>query len=281
MATPLDHDPLLRQFQREIEGPESGIVLDRAHLALGLFAYPNTNMDASLHQLDRLARGALERFGADQIGAADLAGYLFREQAFTGNSVEPADPRNSYLNEVLERRLGIPITLSILYLEVARRLGLSAEGVGLPGHFIVRASGAGDAEPVLLDPFQGGVTLSVSDCAARLSAISAGRLAFRPSFLEPVGNRYILTRVLNNLKNAYGARNDRRNAAHVVERLLAINPLDAAEWRNLGLLLAGIGERRRAVMAFERYVTIAPPSEHTRAAREFAETLALEIARLN
>jgi regulator of sirC expression with transglutaminase-like and TPR domain len=254
--------------------------LARAHLALAAFEYPDLPAEPAFLKLDELAMRAEAALGAGKIGALDLARFLFRVEGFGPNTADTSDPRNSFLSDVLQRRLGIPISLSVVYLEVARRVGVQAQGVGLPGHFIVRAAGDGDRGSIYLDPF-GGVPLSVDDCMARVSAITGGRLEWRPAFLDPVGPRYILTRILNNLKNAYAARNDSQRAARVVERLLVLNPADAAEWRSLGLLLAGLGHRRRAIGALEQYIALDPLAEDAAAARKLMNQLAGQIARLN
>ncbi len=280
MPTFLDVDTTLGTFRREVDPAQSSIDLARAHLALGAFEYPALPPEASLLKLDELAMRAEAALGANKIGALDLARFLFRVEGFGPNSADPSDPRNSFLSDVVLRRLGIPITLSVVYLEVAQRVGVKALGIGLPGHFIISAAGDGDRAPIYIDPY-GGAPLSIEDCMTRVSDITGGRLAWRPAFLDPVGPRYILTRILNNLKNAYASRNDSARAARVVERLLVLSPADAGEWRSLGLLYAGLGQRRRAIDALEQFVALGPPTEDSTAARKLMNQLAGQIARLN
>ncbi|MEO6061584.1 MAG: transglutaminase-like domain-containing protein [Thermoflexales bacterium] len=280
MRPPVDTDPTLELFRREIDPARAGLDLARAHLALGSFEYPELAFEPSLLRLDELAMRADAALSAGKIGALDLARFLFRVEGFGPNTADLSDPRNSFLSDVLQRRMGIPITLSVIYLEVASRVGVQAQGIGLPGHFIVSAAGDGDRAPIYIDPY-GGVPLSVEDCIARVSDITVGRLAWRPDFLDPVGPRYILTRILNNLKNAYAARADSQRAARVVERLLVLNPADAGEWRSLGLLFAGLEQRRRAIDALERFIALSPPAEDATAARKLMNQLAGQIARLN
>src|SRR3989441_5604549 len=145
--------------------------LARAALAIARIAYPDLDPAPSRRQLDDLAAAVRPRLypqASPEAAAAELAGYLFRECGFRGNREEYYDPRNSYLNDVLERRLGIPITLSVVLIETGARLGLPIEGVGFPGHFLVRL--AGSRRPLLLDPFFGGRETGERDLLARYRA---------------------------------------------------------------------------------------------------------------
>jgi regulator of sirC expression with transglutaminase-like and TPR domain len=220
---------------------------------MGRFEYPELNVQGYLERIDRLAGAAERELASADLPALMLAQFLFDTIGFTGNAQHYADPRNSFLNEVLERRLGIPISLSVLYLEVARRTGVRADGVGLPGHFIVRAA-LDNGQVVYIDPFHRGMLLSEEDCRERVRSVTDGRLPFHEAFLNPVGVHYILVRMLNNLKNFYAAASDFARAAQVVERLLVLHPDDLDEIRNLGLLYGALGRRRQAVAHLEKYL---------------------------
>ncbi len=202
------------------------------------------NVAGYLSQFDKLAEVAGRAVHSPGLPALTLAQFLFDELGFSGNASDYTDPRNSYLNEVLERRLGIPISLSVLYIEIARRIGIRAEGVGLPGHFIVRVN-MKQGEVIYLDPFHGGHALTEEDCRTRVATVTGGVLPFHESFLNPVQSRYILTRMLNNLKNFYASANDHPRAAKVIERLLVLNPDDVTEMRNLGVLYGQMGNAGR------------------------------------
>jgi regulator of sirC expression with transglutaminase-like and TPR domain len=195
------------QFAALVAGPEADLALDRAALLIAAHANPEVDCDARLRELDQLAEGA---HAAD---AAGLARVLFQERGFTGNTVDYGDPRNSLLDEVLDRRLGIPITLSVLMIEVGRRLDIGLQGVGMPGHFLV---GADDG---YFDAFAGGVALDVTACIDRF-AQTQPRETFRPEFLAPVGPRSIVDRMLNNLQHCYLARRPAAAAWPVRLRLL-------------------------------------------------------------
>jgi regulator of sirC expression with transglutaminase-like and TPR domain len=282
MSTP--RDPALDAFAAEIGRPAAPFDLARAALAMGLFEYPDLDIGACLGQIDQLAELSEPVAWSAESPPLALARHLFQRLGFAGNQQAYHDPRNSFLNQVLERRLGIPITLSVLYLEVARRLGIDAQGVGLPGHFIVRASVVGDAgesDGLYLDPFHGGLPLSEDDCRERVRAISDGKLPFDSAYLQPVDGRYILLRMLNNLKNAYASQRDLARALRVVERLLVLKPGDADELRNLGLLHAGLGHLRQAVTALERYLALRPDAPDAETIRGYIVTMSGNVARWN
>jgi len=185
-----------------------------------------------------------------------LRGFLFDELGFAGNVDQYDDPRNSYLDDVLERKLGIPLSLSILVIEVARRAGLDAEGVGLPGHFIVRVDDGG--RRLLVDPFHGGHVITVEDCKELVVRTTGRASLFRKDSLDAATPRAMLTRLLLNLKRIHLAQGDYIRALAVVERLLVIAPGDAKEIRDRGLLLAHLGQSNAAVQDLESYLVLAP-----------------------
>ena len=275
MAAP---DKNLAAFAREVNQPDDAIHLGHAALLIAAFEYPKLDVAGYLDRISRLADAAQPAMqsAAPELGLAD---FLFKTQGFCGNAQDYADPRNSFLNEVIERRLGIPITLSVLFLEVAKRMGVQAAGVGLPGHFIVRVQTRNGV--VFLDPFHGGVQLSQEDCEARVQNITQGRLPFDSAFLDPVSNRYILTRMLNNLKNFYASANDAARAAQVIERQLVLNPQDFIEMRNLGLLYGSLGKKTRAVQWLESYLSAVPNASDANVVKNYITSLATAVSRWN
>jgi len=246
-------DDALAAFAVEVRRPEEEIDLGRAMLVLAQFVYPRLNVDAYVRRLDELAVLAGVVIGAERRPAA-LADYLFsaRGAGFLGNAQDYSDPRNSYLNDLLDRRLGLPITLAVLYLEVARRLGVRAAGVGLPGHFVVQAwerDGAG----LWLDPFHGGRVLTRADCYELASTSeSAHAASVEPEWMRPVGARYILTRVLNNLRGRGPSVLGVHGMIGVLERQLVLMPERDEIGVLLGLLCATAGQRQRAVDLLEQ-----------------------------
>ena len=161
----MDVDPAAREFAAAVSRPDGQIELARAALIIAKSEYPTLDVEANLDRLEALARRArTSRAIVDPLGQLHrLRECLFEEEGFSGNSEDYSDPRNSYLNDVLDRRLGIPITLSLVLIEVGRRLGLEMEGIGLPGHFITGARV--DGEQVLLDPFNRGAVLTAEGCS--------------------------------------------------------------------------------------------------------------------
>jgi regulator of sirC expression with transglutaminase-like and TPR domain len=187
---------------------------------------------------------------------AALREFLFDELGFKGNSENYDDPRNSYLDDVLERKLGIPLTLSIVVIEVARRAGIQAEGVGLPGHFVVRIEESG--RRLLIDPFHGGHIITIEDCKDLVVRTTGRASLFRKDSLDAATPRAMLTRLLLNLKRIHLAQGDYIRALAVVERLLVVAPGDAKEIRDRGLLLAHLGQAGAAVSDLECYLALAP-----------------------
>jgi regulator of sirC expression with transglutaminase-like and TPR domain len=219
----------------------------------------------SMDVLDQIAR--VETIGAEahrRLAPLDnpfarldaLRALLFEELEFKGNVDHYDDPRNSYLDDVLERKLGIPLTLSILVIEVARRAGLPAEGVGLPGHFIVRLEERG--RRLLIDPFHGGQIITVEDCKDLVVRTTGRASLFRKDSLDAATPRAMLTRLLLNLKRIHLAQGDYIRALSIVERLLVVAPGDAKEIRDRGLLLAHLGQSGAAMQDLESYLALAP-----------------------
>ncbi len=188
-------DPTER-FAQLVRGPEEALVnrFDEATLLIAAHAKPGLDIGAYRRRLDDLAASC----GEPRLAA--IVRQLFIVEGFRGNEADYEDPRNSYLDEVLDRRLGIPITLSVVLLEVARRLGMPMAGVSMPGHFLVRLPG----DPaVMLDAFRGGVLLSESDCQQRFHDQHGPDVPWNPSYLDPVGPREMLARMLANLRTVH------------------------------------------------------------------------------
>lgn len=235
---------------------------------------------ASLAELDSLAacaRPAVERAAGFGQKIEALNHFLFVETGFEGSREDYYDPRNSFLNQVLARRVGIPITLSIVYFEVARRLGFDADGVGFPGHFLAIVRGEPD---VLVDAFEG-VILSKEDCAQRLRGTVGKHAVFEPELLEPASAHEILLRVLNNLKQIYFRKEDWESALACCDRMLLLFPEMPLELRDRGLLYQRLECFSAAVPDLERFLELAPQHESAHGVRTALEALRHKAGQLH
>ena len=256
------------RFAAEVSKPDRWVGLARAALLVGAEEEPrHCNVNRCLARLDEMgeeARALASSLGGSRVEA--LNRYIFVEQGFTGNQLNYYDPRNSMLHRVMERRTGIPITLSIVYVEVGRRAGLKVEGVGLPGHFIVRVSEEG-GEDVLVDPFYGTV-IDEDECQKRLDVIYDGRITLGEEHLSAVSVRTTLVRVLGNLKAVYVQGQLFRRALAAVERILLLTPHDLDERRDRGMLLAQLNRLPEAIAETESYLNLVPDAADAEAVRE-------------
>jgi len=269
------------RFAEIISVEDHEIDLAQAALLIAAEEYPRLDVDLYLERLDALADRVRENVAnpLKAVGVIDsLNKTLFDEMGFHGNAENYYDPRNSYLNEVIDRRTGIPITLTVVYMEVARRIGFSVKGVGLPFHFIARHDSADGI--LFIDPFNEGHLMTSAECDELVTRISGGKSDLRPEHLEPVTNKQILTRMLSNLASVHSA-SDHRRALASVERILLINPESATHVRDRGLLLAQIGDHSSAIAELERYIEMTLNAPDADAIREQIKTLFQNQARLN
>jgi regulator of sirC expression with transglutaminase-like and TPR domain len=234
--------------------------LARAALGIARIGYPTLEPCPWLQRLDALAAAVRPRLvpgASPEAAVAELTGYLFGDCGFHGNQQEYYDPRNSYLNDVLERRTGIPISLSVVLIEVGARVGLAIEGVGFPGHFLVRVRGR--EGPLLLDPFFGGRPITASELLARYRAFRGADVEALPrDALAPTGRRAILGRMLRNLLRVHLDRRDHERALLAVDLLLALVPDSPGEIRVRGLLYEHLECAPAALEDFRRYLELAP-----------------------
>ena len=275
----MTHDPQARrQFADIMAGPDDEVDLAQAALLIACEEYPDLDVARYLARVDELARGVAARLEGDPgRGAAvrALNGLLFDEEGFRGNLDDYYDPRNSFLNDVIDRRTGIPITLSTLYIEVGRRAGLPVDGIGLPGHFVVRVAGT------LVDPFHGGAVLTADDCQKRLDRIYGGRLRLDDTMLAACERKAILARTLGNLKAIYTKAGDFLRALNVVELLLRVDPGSLEQMRDRGMLHASLDCYALAAGELEEYLEKAGNVPgHAEVRRKAAELRAL-AARVN
>ncbi|MEO8204325.1 MAG: SirB1 family protein [Betaproteobacteria bacterium] len=269
--------------------------LAEACLLIATDAYPRLDVDHYLAEIERMAarlRGRLPPSGDPEEKVIALNQFLFEDLGFSGNVDDYYDPRNSYLNEVIERRVGIPISLSVIYMEIGRKIGLPFEGVSFPGHFLVRLALRGST--LVLDPFSGGEPLSEQDLRKLLRRVIAGsgRAGLRSAgdvaaelpldqFLEPAGHRQVLARVLRNLKNIYRQKDETGRQLEVINRMLIVAPDDHEELRDRGLVYQKLEAFRAALKDLRDYLNHEPEAADADEVRARVVELTSICARLN
>lgn len=252
------------RFADVVQKPEPEIDLAAAALLIAAEEYPQVAPEPYLRRLDELAERARDRLWdetAPIVMVQEVSRVLFEEEGFRGNRMEYYDPRNSFLNDVIDRRMGIPITLSIVYLEVGWRLGIPLHGVNFPGHFLVRY--AGDALQLLVDPFQQGMVRFEDEAQDLLDHVYGGSVHMQPDFLRAADRRDILVRLLANLKGTYLNRRDDVRALAAIERILLVRPDSADDERDRGIVLTRLGRDRDAAAALQRYLELVPNAPDT------------------
>jgi len=284
----------IQRFASLIADEKERYSLVEACLLIAEDAYPRLDVNHYLAEIERMAarlRGRLP-VGDPEEKVIALNQFLFDELGFSGNADDYYDPRNSYLNEVLERRVGIPISLSIVYMEVGRKVGLPLEGVSFPGHFLVRL--ALRSSTLVLDPFSGGEPLSERDLRKLLKRVIAGsgRAGLRSAedvaaelpldqFLEPAGHRQVLARVLRNLKNIYREKDEPQRQLEVINRMLVVAPDAFDELRDRGLVYQKLEAFRAALKDLNDYLEHEPDAIDADEIRAKVVELTSLCARLN
>ena len=245
------------QLMTLLSSPEMS--LTDAALEIARLEYPRLEAGATRDALSRLGDRASER--VEKLGGAaprervrELNAVLYDEAGFEGDRLHYDDLRNSCLNAVVARRRGIPITLSLVYLDIAARVGLRAQGVSFPGHFLVRCEGEGQHDDLILDPFTGGIELSETDCRRILMNHLGDDAVFGAELLEPAGARAIVERMLTNLKRLYVRQQAFADARRVTDLLLALDPGASEERRDRGLLSFHLGDMGSALRDLEHYL---------------------------
>jgi len=258
------------------------IDLIRAALLIARGEYPDLDVEVYAARVEELARrvAALASDLHPQRTLGALQHVLFEEVRLRGNREDYYDPRNSFLNDVLDRGLGIPITLSIVYMEVARRVGLHLFGVGLPGHFLLKRYNE-DGQEMLIDCFNRGDILSRQDCQSRLDEIYSGEMTMRPEFLRPISRRQILTRMLNNLKAVYLSTRNFRKALPIADLILLIHPRSSEDVKQRALLRYSMGLHRLAAEDLDDYLKLSPQASDAEDIRQMTLSIRRMLASMN
>ena len=251
-----------RQSFRELAAlDEDAFPLDRAALAFSMEEYPEIDIQSYLRKLDAYASSAEVLIGLDRSPVniiESLNEVLFVREGLKGNSEDYYDPRNSYLNEVLDRKLGIPVSLSVVYIEVARRINFLIAGIGFPGHFLIKHV-AKDGD-IIIDPFSHGRILTLNECQELLDKTLSETVPVSPSMFQSMDKRAIITRMLYNLKGIYTQKEQHQKAISVIDKILMLNPLAPTELRDRGLLYMQTSMFAKALADLESYLrnTVVP-----------------------
>ncbi len=258
------------------------IDLIRAALVIARGEYPDLDIEEYSARIEKLAR-RVAAYSADSDEHNTLAALnrvLFEETGLRGNRDDYYDPRNSFLNDVLDRGLGIPITLAMIYMEVAKRVGFHLSGVGMPGHFLLKHYSA-DGTEILIDCFNRGDILSRQDCQSRLDEIYSGEMQLRPEFLHPISRRQILTRMLNNLKTVYLSTRNFRKALPIADLILVIHPQSAEDVKQRALLRYSMNLHGLAAEDLEEYLKMSPKASDAEEIKQMMLSIRRMLALMN
>ncbi len=245
-----------------VRRPEAEIDLARAALLIAAESEPSLDVEAEMARLEQWAGTLRDRLDPEWNHLQRLArlrAFLYEELGFKGDVQHYYAPENSMLHSVMARRKGIPLTMSILFMEIGWRIGVPFEGVGFPGHFLVRLTGL--PEDLLLDPFDHGGSVHEEDCRRMLASSTGGVLEFDEAMTRSIGKRDMIARLLFNLKVACLKAGRFDQALTAVERLLLLHPEDAIEVRDRGLLLYQLDRYREAAQSLERYLEMRPSAD--------------------
>ena len=275
---------LAERLTQIISGPDSDIPLTEAALLVASHHYPDLDLAYWLSRIDALARELRLRIGPGTDVPARIAAlnqYLFDELGFAPNADDYYDPRNSFLNDVIERRVGIPISLSLLYIEIGTRIDLELQGVCFPGHFLVKCKAREGT--VVLDPYAGGLSLGLTDLQRRLREVRGGEVsrAIIAGLLVAATKKEILLRMLRNLKAVYLRRHDLERALAIMEWIVSAEPEQAPEVRDRGMVYQELDCFRAAIADFERYLRLEPECTDADDIRQRLIDLQRSAARLN
>ncbi len=258
------------------------IDLIRTALVIARTEYPKLEIEEYAARVEALARRVAAEASDlnEQSTLAALNRVLFEEANLRGNRDDYYDPRNSFLNDVLDRGLGIPITLAILYMEVAKRVGFHLSGVGMPGHFLLKHYSP-EGREILIDCFNRGDILSRQDCQSKLDEIYSGEMQLRPEFLHPISRRQILTRMLNNLKTVYLSTRNFRKALPIADLILVIYPQSAEDIKQRALLRYSMGMHGLAAEDLDEYLKISPKASDAEEIRQMMLSIRRMLALMN
>ncbi len=264
----------MKSFLQETDKPDHQINLAKAALIYAKYEYPRLEIKEYLNILDTIA-GKIQNSLPDNLYPLNVIkainSYLFKDLKFIGNTNNYYDPRNSYFNEVIDRKTGIPITLSVVYLEIAKRLNFPMVGIGMPGHFIIRPEFKDVG--IFVDVFNQGEILFKEDCELKLQEIYQKSVKLEPHFLTPISNQQILGRMLTNLKYIYLNRQEYPKMLRIIELLLQLFPNHPIEIRDRGLLYYQLRQWKKATADLQLYLSIFPTAQDAETIRQLLQKM--------
>ena len=269
-------------FTELVQTGGDGFALDRAALLIAAEEYHELSIESYLSKLDGLAERVASRLHGDAGPHETLTRMrtvLVEEEGFSGNTEEYNDPRNSFLNDVLDRRLGIPIALSTVYMEVGRRIGFCLQGIGFPGHFLIKH--CTPSEEIVVDPFHTGRIMADADLQSQLDTNFGGRIRHEPKLLATITSREFLFRMLSNLKSIYVRARDTERALAAVERMLVLAPENSREHRDRGVLLAQLDRPLEALSVLAKYRELEPDADDADGVDSLMKQLKVKIGMSN
>ncbi|MDY6784509.1 MAG: transglutaminase-like domain-containing protein [Cyanobacteriota bacterium] len=256
-------------FYCEINRPDKTIDLAKAALYIAREEYPDLDVAEYLSALETMADEVKDILYEELYPLKTIKiinEYLYKDLGFRGNQTDYYDPRNSFINDVIDRRTGIPIALSLVYLEIAKRIHFPMVGIGMPGHFLIRPTFEGVG--IFVDAFNQGEVLFEQDCEQLLGKIYQQPVQLESEFLEPISNRQFLARMLTNLKFIYLNRQQLEKTLATIERILLLFPNATQELRDRGLLLYELGEAKKARQDLKLYLSKVPQAPDAEAIRQ-------------
>jgi regulator of sirC expression with transglutaminase-like and TPR domain len=272
----------LEQFTALLQRPEDQLPLTEAALLVACTEYPNLDPQPYSAQLEQMGHAVSGRLGSARDAYTTVEAlnhHLFNQLGFRGNRDDYYDPRNSFLSDVIDRRTGIPITLSVIYMDVATRVDMPLVGIGLPGHFLV--GHADPARELYLDPFNQGLLLTREDCQARLREVAGQEVELEDNHLEPVSKRALLFRLLNNLRGIYIQREQWEKALTILAWMFAVAPDEPALLRDRGLVRAKLMQFTHAIADLNQYLERVPDSPDRDQLRQTLTAMADYRSRIN
>ena len=269
-------------FTELVQTGGDGFALDRAALLIAAEEYRELSIESYLSKLDGLAERVASHLHGDAGPHETLTRMrtvLVEEEGFSGNTEDYNDPRNSFLNDVLDRRLGIPIALSTVYMEVGRRIGFCLQGIGFPGHFLIKH--CTPSEEIVVDPFHTGRIMADADLQSQLDTNFGGRIRHEPKLLATITSREFLFRMLANLKSIYVRARDTERALAAVERMLVLAPENSREHRDRGVLLAQLDRPLEALSVLAKYRELEPDANDADGVDSLMKQLKVKIGMNN